>query len=69
MDKKKRTTKTTQEQYKYYVDFLQSNVALRTNKNSPENPNQVEEAYQQLALGLNAIGGPERTPNAWKKVR
>lgn len=42
---------------------------LRTNKNTPGNPKRVGEAYEELSKTLNVMGGPSRTPAAWKKVR
>ncbi|GLV33246.1 hypothetical protein CBL_08414 [Carabus blaptoides fortunei] len=50
------------------VYFLCGNQALRNNKNSPANPNAIKEAYEQLTVGFNSLGGPERTPNVWKRV-
>lgn len=69
MERKKRSGKTTKAQYNYYVDYLTRNEVLRTNKNTPEHPKGVEEAYEDLKNNLNAMGGPVRSVNAWKKVR
>lgn len=69
MEKQKRSGRTSKEQYHYYVEFLMNDEAIRTNKNTPNNPNAVEEAYEELANNLNAMGGPCRTAAAWKKVR
>jgi hypothetical protein len=64
----KRSGKTIHQQYCLYLGELEKNAAFRTNKYSPNNPDVLDNTWEELAIKLNSSGGPKRTVVQWKKV-
>lgn len=60
--------KTTPEQYKLFVDMLESNTHFRENKVTPDKPTALTDCWQLLIKSLNASGGPQRSLQEWKRV-
>ncbi|KAF5281737.1 hypothetical protein FQR65_LT14577 [Abscondita terminalis] len=65
---KKRKMKTTPEQYKLYLEMLESNIHFRENKVTPDNPTTVSDCWEKLKNNLNCSGSPHRSVPEWKRV-
>ncbi|CAH1103804.1 unnamed protein product [Psylliodes chrysocephalus] len=60
--------KTTPDQYRLYLEMLESNVHFRENKIAPDNPTGLTDSWEKLGKSLNGSGGPQRNIAEWKRV-
>ncbi|XP_017475597.1 PREDICTED: uncharacterized protein LOC108365901 [Rhagoletis zephyria] len=65
--REKKFQRTTQEQLQCYIAYIKKNPELVTGKNTPAQPRQVQDLWEELANNLNALNGPTRTPIKWKE--
>lgn len=61
----KRQPKTSKEQYELYVQFIEDNLEMVTKKDSDQT---IQDLWDRLTNLLNAIAGPQRCKENWKKV-
>lgn len=67
-NKKKRSTKTTRQQYAIYLEELEASSLIRNNKFDPAHPEVLDQSWDLLSLKLNSCGGPTRITSQWKRV-
>ncbi|KAK5646362.1 hypothetical protein RI129_004826 [Pyrocoelia pectoralis] len=67
-DKKKRSAKTTRQQYCLFIEEVQTNKAFRNNKYNPEKPDVLETTWEELTNNLNSTGGPQHSTKQWKSI-
>ncbi|XP_036347666.1 uncharacterized protein LOC118757044 [Rhagoletis pomonella] len=65
--REKKFQRTTQEQLQCYIAYIKKNPELVTGKNTPAQPRQVQDLWEELANNLNALNGPTRAPIKWKE--
>jgi hypothetical protein len=68
--KRKRTQKTSHNQYEQYLQFMKGDAVFRSGTINPTvNPDYVQEKWKRLTAALNSEGnGPVLTCEEWKKV-
>lgn len=66
---KKRSSRTTHQQYKIYLEEIRINKPLRENKFDASQPDIIQDSWKNLCERLNASGGPIKSIQEWKRVR
>ena len=67
--KRKRSPKTTAEQFSLYIEKLENNINFRENAFHPgEDTDYIKSVWQNLTELLNSSGGPKKNYKEWKKA-
>ncbi|XP_063902370.1 uncharacterized protein LOC135122019 [Zophobas morio] len=67
--KRKRSPKTTAEQFSLYIEKLENNINFRENAFHPgEDTDYIKSVWQNLTELLNSSGGPKKNYKEWKKT-
>ncbi|XP_017469635.1 PREDICTED: cholecystokinin receptor-like isoform X2 [Rhagoletis zephyria] len=65
---KKKYTRITKSQLKWYVQFVKNNPLIISGKNTPSDPQAQKRLWNEVARNLNAMYGPDKTPEKWKEM-